>query len=138
MGKQILHRMLNLQGQEWVLLMEALGFLLLARIGLILFPLRRVIRWVPRQSRGSSWTTPHQVAWAVETLARKVPLFRNCLVQALAAHAMLRRRGFPSTLHVGVRREDNRYLFHAWVELSGRPILGGGPGLGFIPLKHWS
>jgi hypothetical protein len=48
-------------------------------------------------------------------------------VQAIAAKLMLKRRGIPSTLHLGVAKEDNRFMAHAWLR-SGSIILTGGAG----------
>jgi hypothetical protein len=57
----------------------------------------------------------------------------TCLVQALAADGMLRRRGFASTLHIGVRlhRPGSTPLqAHAWVKCEGQIVVGALDDLG--------
>ena len=52
----------------------------------------------------------------------------TCLPQSLAGRIMLRRRGLPSALSLGTRREDGEFKFHAWVSTGGLPLnVGGGP-----------
>jgi transglutaminase-like putative cysteine protease len=41
-----------------------------------------------------------------------------CLPRALATHAMLRRRGIASRLCLGVARQDQALVAHAWVEIG--------------------
>lgn len=63
----------------------------------------------------------------MSAVARRVPAFRTCLVEALAAHAMLRRRGFPSELRLGVRTPGSQaasLVAHAWVECDGVVVVG--------------
>lgn len=64
------------------------------------------------------------VTWAVGTAARVVPV-ATCLVQALAAERMLRRRGVVPTLRIGVPpRADGAFVAHAWLAWEGRIVLG--------------
>jgi hypothetical protein len=47
------------------------------------------------------------------------------LIEALAAEAMLRRRGFDARFMLGVSRPTDRGLgAHAWIELDGEVIVG--------------
>ena len=47
-------------------------------------------------------------------------------MQALAAHVLLGRRGYPTQLHIGVTRgEKGKFLGHAWLEREGAVIIGG-------------
>lgn len=72
--------------------------------------------------------TARAVAAAVSTAARHAPIPAVCLPQALAARVMLARRGIPSTLCLGVRRDDRGALLaHAWVEVGGTTVLGDVP-----------
>jgi hypothetical protein len=69
----------------------------------------------------------HRVAWAVTTAADQFPRIPTCLVKALAADTMLRRRRFPSMIRFGVREPDVSQTpleAHAWVECGGNIILG--------------
>ena len=75
------------------------------------------------------------VRWAVLTVARYGPVSFVCFPQALAAHAMLRRRGIGSIMHYGVRRSADRKLrAHTWLEVDHRMLLGGESALLFAPI----
>jgi transglutaminase superfamily protein len=118
------------------LLLEALALLWLVRVSLWALPYRWVQRlptlvgqlalWRlraagPRNSR----SLPEAVGWAILTAARFTP-GASCLTQALAAQALLGRRGAPSRLELGVTLEASRRLLaHAWLECEGRVIVGG-------------
>ncbi len=61
-------------------------------------------------------------------MRRNMPWQSKCLDQAIAAHQMLRRRGVPSTLYLGVAKEgDSALSAHAWVR-CGRLLVVGGEG----------
>ncbi len=46
----------------------------------------------------------------------------HCLPRSLAIAAALRRRGLDAVFRSGVRRDGDRILSHAWVELNGVPM----------------
>ena len=72
--------------------------------------------------------TLRRVGWAVRAVGPRLPWDCKCLVQAMAAQRMLRRRGIRSTLYLGVARDDERALeAHAWLR-SGNIILTGRRG----------
>ncbi len=80
---------------------------------------------------------PECAAWAIAAAARYVPWRADCLIQALAASAWLRAKGYTPDVHLGVARTDTGGLrAHAWLTLDGRVILGGEDGLQneFVPL----
>lgn len=80
---------------------------------------RRVLQLFPRSSNAP------RVAWAVAAAARHVPFRTTCLVESLAADAMLRRRGVASEIRFGVRPPDGGTLAaHAWVEHNGAVVFG--------------
>lgn len=69
---------------------------------------------------------PMPVIAAIETAARHVPWRSDCLVQALAASAWLRRLGLQPCLRLGAARSEIGDLSaHAWLELDGKVVLGG-------------
>lgn len=66
------------------------------------------------------------VRWAIGAVSARAPS-ANCLVQALAADAMLRRRHLPSEIRIGVRPRSGhsaRLEGHAWVESGGVVAVG--------------
>jgi hypothetical protein len=57
---------------------------------------------------------------ALELAAAFVPFRAICLEQSLALYLLLRRRGVPAVLRIGVRPYP--FTAHAWVELDGEPL----------------
>jgi len=70
------------------------------------------------------WAEAEEAALAVDRASRR-GLFRpRCLVRALALQRLLESRGITgSVVRIGVRRNANALLAHAWVE-HGSVILG--------------
>jgi len=61
--------------------------------------------------------------WAsVDLAARWLAPGSTCLMRALAAHAMLQRRGVASAIRVGVGRETSAIHAHAWIEIDGQAL----------------
>jgi hypothetical protein len=58
----------------------------------------------------------------------------TCLPRGLCLRLLLARRGIAGILRIGVARDGERLLAHAWIEHDGRP-LGEGESIGrFEPL----
>lgn len=77
-----------------------------------------------------------QVRWALLTMVRWAPFRTKCLAHALAAKAMLRRRGIASTLYLGLRRRGlppaeqalgrkGAIVAHAWLKANDVAVVGG-------------
>jgi hypothetical protein len=121
------------------LLAEAFATLLAARCSLALLPVRWIFRWLESPLRGpgapAHSDSAERVRWAVLTVARYGPVSFVCFPQALAAHAMLRRRGVRSIMHYGVSRSaDRRMRAHTWLEVDHRMLLGGESAVLFTPI----
>ncbi|OYQ37179.1 hypothetical protein CHU95_02190 [Niveispirillum lacus] len=121
------------------IMIESAAALLLARLALLLVPARRLLRG----ARSGAWAgqagLPQDqdiadVARALERAARRVPFTCTCLVRAMAGRAMLRRRGIPCTLHLGVARQNGALAAHAWLEAGGGVVTGGDEAPNFVPL----
>ena len=112
---------------------EATLALGMARLVILTLPFRRYARWLskPDQRDPAPETALRQVRWAVELAARNVPWNAVCLPQALAAKALLYRRGYSSTLHLGVQQANSELKAHAWLEANGVIVVGirGMPGM---------
>lgn len=82
--------------------------------------------------------TAREVAWAIELLALRGPLRTACLGQALAAGTLLRRRGVPYRLSVGLRRAPAGDLrAHAWLRAGDFTVTGGRGRSAFAPLANF-
>ncbi len=119
---------------DFLLFLETLFLLMLVAIGLRWMPLKTLLRHLPRPRRFSrQYLDPERgrrVAWALNAAARRFPGFQNCLVQALAVHILLLRRGVASVLRIGAPVQAEAFAAHAWIEVGGRPLIGG-------PVEHF-
>lgn len=127
----ITRKLLRAGPRRRLLLAEALVSVLIAMAVLRLLPFARISRrWGPMvkhpeagASAPGAAQTASAVGWAVRVAAR--PLGATCLRQAMAARAMLARRGVGSLLHFGVCRDENsRLTAHAWLDAGGVPVTG--------------
>lgn len=121
------------------LLAEAVAWLLLTRLALLLVPFPRLARrlgtFVPpsdaravaarRSGAPSATTLAEEIGWAVTRAARHVPFNAVCLPQAMTARIMLKRRGVGSVLHFGAAKGDQKPLdAHAWLDAAGVEVTG--------------
>jgi hypothetical protein len=142
MARDILHKVKTLSGAGWrrqLLVAEACASMLAARMTLLVLPFPRVARRLgdfvapadPRVAQRAAATTPGQAAtaraigWAVRSAAPFMPFRSVCLQQAMAAHAMLRRRGIASVMHFGASPSGARAIdAHAWLDAAGVKVTG--------------
>jgi hypothetical protein len=76
----------------------------------------------PRASREEA----ELALWGAAAAGRAVLRRNPCLPRALAALILLRRRGVPAELRIGVARDEGGALkAHAWVESEGAVVAGG-------------
>jgi hypothetical protein len=116
------------------LLWEAMVSLAIARVAMACVPFRCIAAWLGTPGAESPATVPPEVAgaaesigWAVSALGPRVPWDGRCFAQALAAAAMLRRRGVEGTVSFGVREEESAgFTAHAWLRVGSRVVTGGG------------
>jgi hypothetical protein len=119
--------------QQRSLLWEAFVSLACARVAMACLPFRRIAAWLGTPGGQSAETVTAEnahmadsIGWAVSVLARRVPWDGRCLAQALAATAMLRRRGVEGTVSFGVRSgESAGFEAHAWLRVGQRVVTGG-------------
>jgi hypothetical protein len=100
-------------------LREAAAMLVLARLAVRFVAPARIFAWAdrpPRRERRFAGEEARWVLWSVETVGARRWMNALCLPRALAAHAMLRRRGIASRLCLGVARAGGELSAHAWVE----------------------
>lgn len=143
--KSILARLRNLDRSDRRLFFQALALTAALRLGLSLLPFTTVRGHLDRvasrsRKRARSGRPRHEagrIIWAVRAAGARVPA-TTCLVEALAADALLRRYGHPSSLKIGVRPGRLVPLdAHAWVECGGMPVIGATPELAeYYPLEQ--
>jgi hypothetical protein len=125
----LVHRLIAMPAGERNLAVEAVLLLCVARSALSLTSLSTLRAWLlafvtPRGSSAARIRWEPIVA-ALSVAARRVPFRTTCLVEAVAAEAMLHRRGYDARLQNGVVRPGGAALeAHAWVELDGKVVVG--------------
>ena len=127
-------RFLSLPLAEQVVLGEAVFCLALAQL-LLLVPFRRWAPLLGRPQTGSGGETLRldadqrvsalTVRRALLRAGNRLPWHASCLVRALAARVMLRRRRMPSVLHLGARNASETELAaHAWLRCGEIDVVG--------------
>jgi len=115
---------------------EAAFYLFAVRVVFGLLPLQHALQvfGIAASGAGRGGASAPQaelIGRAIERAARNVPFRAVCLQQAFAALLMLRRRGLPATVQLGLIREGNELKAHAW-SLSGEvPVTGIAAARGF-------
>lgn len=119
---------------------EAAAMLVLARLAVRFLPASRLFAWADRAPRRISRFAVEDatwIAWAVERAGSHRWMNALCLPRALAAHAMLRRRGIASRLCLGVARSDGEIAAHAWIEVGELTVVGGDEARSFTRLAAY-
>lgn len=124
---------------DWSALAEAWVRLLAVDLCLRVLPFRWVERRLGSPRPGNEHADPRMVSrcvWAAGAAARHHLWPMHCLPHSLVLARMLRRRGIAAELRIGVAREPDRLLAHAWVEWEGRALGETTEGLAsFTPLS---
>jgi hypothetical protein len=109
--------------REKLLLFEAVFFLFLAKLMLVILPFRFCIKTV-MVKRGKTENNPKidlliSLKYAISR-ANRLAFWKNvCLVQSLAARWMLQRRGISSKFSIGVAHYKQKELVaHAWLNIG--------------------
>ena len=108
---------------EKFLLAQALLLLPINVLGLRILGFRRWQSVLQRmitnpQANVAEVTTAQNIARVVNSASAQ--FFRNvCLPRSMTLWWMLGRRGIASELRIGVRKEDNIFTAHAWLECQG-------------------
>jgi hypothetical protein len=131
---------MKLNTMRRVYLREAAIMLVLARLAVRFVPPARLFAWAnhpPRCAQRFAVDEANWISWAVEDVGARAWMNALCLPRALAAHAMLRRRGIASRLCLGVAREGSELSAHAWVEVGSDKLVGGAEADGFTRLAEY-
>jgi hypothetical protein len=117
---------LGMSGADRWLIYEAIVMLAMARFIVITVPFRLMAPWLSRAPHTSSCNEALllRVRQAVTTAARNVPWNAVCLPQAIAAKAMLARRGCGSSFHLGADlNAQGKLTAHAWLVAGGTVVV---------------
>jgi len=127
---RIFARFIALPIQDVTFLILSIALLTFSKIGLRLFSLRTLLFFSERVFLRFGGPVPKtqqntaRVAWAVSTVARRVPALANCLAMALAGKYLLAMLGCPSVLEIGVTKDCAQFKAHAWLKTDGKILIG--------------
>lgn len=77
-----------------------------------------------------SYRYTYWVSYAVNRVCNRTVWESKCLVRALTAQHLLKKKGIPSTMYLGCRTEDGKLGAHAWLRVGNKYVTGGN-GEGF-------
>lgn len=117
---------------DWVLICQALPFLICSRILVLLVPFRRLapvlgtLNCVTPLERGdmSDCTKDKRLGSILKALSDYLPWRSMCLEQALAGMMLLRFKGVASTIYFGVSQGDKTLEAHAWLRCGEQIVTG--------------
>jgi hypothetical protein len=100
----------------------------LSSAAVALLPFRRALAYGSAKlgNPESSASVPDLV-WAVETVARRLPLRALCIERGIAVQRLLRKAGVDALLHYGAHHEarSGDLQAHVWVTVDGEAVIGG-------------
>lgn len=133
MKKQKLKKFISLNKKDMLLLIEAFTSSGLYRLIILTVPFKIYRRYMGTYNIESSENinpnyivTIQKIAWAVNITGKFSPWKSKCLVRALTAQKMLKKRSIDSTLYLGVKKgNQNKMEAHAWLRCGKFFITGG-------------
>lgn len=124
---KLVHRLAHVAPGRRRLLFEALLMVTFARLLVSYLPMRKVRRILTvlavRLTARRRTAGFDDIVWAFSAVNRR--LVSTCLMNALAAHALLTHYGHPVTLRIGAARGNGSFAAHAWLEKDGEVVVGG-------------
>ncbi len=126
----IVNRFWNLDRSDKWLLSQAVVGLAIARIMLVVFSFQRVSDRLADTGGGTGIEPDpnelRRISFAISAAAAYVPWRSDCFPQSIAARKLLDRRGYASTIHLGVERVGAADLAgHAWLTCGDTAVTGG-------------
>jgi hypothetical protein len=128
---------MRLSGSEKKYFFEALFYLYSAKILLLLFPFKRIVKFISKKINTTS-VPEEEVLRSIKTAmarANRFAFWKNkCIVQSMAARWMLNKRHISSQLSLGVKHDENgKLIAHAWIKVSQFEIIH--KNLNYLELK---
>jgi hypothetical protein len=125
-------RLSSVSFQDFLLFVEAARHALAARVRLKFVPFKKLatslgehMKETPREPYPDQ-ALLDRVALATRRSGRYVTVGSRCFVEAITAKKMLEKRGAPSVIYLGVRKEDDKLHAHAWLRCGDRIVVGDG------------
>ena len=133
-----LRKIANLSYADCVILTEAIVCAIPVELGLRWSGFDTLVKRLgrTRRSRGrqEAVVDGERAARLVEAVSRCYPFNPTCLKKSLVLLWILRKRGLPAELRIGVRKVGGALQAHAWIECGGRTLLDGDIDQQFAPM----
>ena len=126
--------------RDYALALEAACCLACARAALVAFAFRHIAAYCTRELRRQAPDGAGRdrairaVRWAVAAAAARLPGRTVCFPRALAAQAMLRRRGVATTMIYGARSRRDQLAAHVWLTAGSEGVVGHEVAAEYAPL----
>ncbi len=136
----------KLTRQKKVLLMEAFVLLAIFQIILSTLEFKRIAARLGAQMQETSKDRNEKemplinaVGWAVNRMSKHTFWESKCLVQAMTAKYMLRRRNIKCRLYLGLARDEKQAMIaHAWLRTGDKIITGAKVKENFVTLSTFA
>ena len=88
-------------------------------------------RFTSQENKLENSVSAERIAYLVMAASKWV-MSSTCLTRALVGEWMLKEAGFNPSLHIGVKKgEEKDFEAHAWLEMDGEKLIGGTAAEGF-------
>jgi hypothetical protein len=88
-------------------------------------------QFIANEKKAKNTVSAARIAYLV-IAASKWVVSSTCLSRALVGEWMLKEAGFDPSLHIGVKKgEEKDFEAHAWLEIDGEKLIGGTAAEGF-------
>lgn len=84
----------------------------------------------PEEETLENYRYAKKVSYCVNQICNKTSWESKCLVRALTAQTLLKKKGIHTTMYLGCRMEEGKMAAHAWIR-CGRMYVTGGNGEGY-------
>lgn len=116
------------------------------RFAILAIPFKKLKKYIGAYKKESSRQIPmeqykvaRRVLGAVNMATTRTPWESKCLVRALTAQRMLKKRNIYTTLYLGVGKDiNNKMLAHAWLRCGEIILTGGRERTGFKEVAKFS
>ena len=124
-----LRRIYNISFSDLVIIGEAMALAVPVEVGLRCLSVDTLVARLGRtrrDGRRKARVDVERAAQLVEAVAVLYPFKATCLKNSLILFRILRRRGIPAEVRLGVRKVQDDFNSHAWIDCEGQTLLGGG------------
>ncbi len=121
MPRHFIQKLVELSPRAWLTLLEITGVSLFVEVGLRMLPFKRLLgllsRHPTRQVENARLT---ELSRLTRAWFRRYPGNLTCLKKALILLTLLRHRGIPTELKIGLAKDGSILQAHAWLEQNGQ------------------